>query len=95
MVALTRFCPGCLLQRHVGHRTDPSLDVSSVGHRPTELRKQSANWLGCGLRPDAILQGLGPRAFGGSTLQFTELIEAIGEEIMGLEVIGLQARRLL
>ena len=92
-VALTRFCPACLLRQHVGQPLRRW--TSSVGHRPTELRTQGANWLGCSLRPDAILQGLGPRAFGGSTLRFTDLIEPIGEKIMGLEVIGLQARRLL
>ena len=70
-------------------------NASSVGQRPTELREQSSIGPGCGLRVDAILQGLGPRALGGSTLRLTELIEAIGEEIMRLEVIRLQARRFL
>ena len=64
-------------------------NASSVGQRPTELREQSSTGPACGLRVDAILQGLGPRAFGGSTLRFAELIEAIREEIMGFEVIGL------
>ena len=64
-------------------------NASSVGQRPTELRKQSTIWPACGLRLDATLQGLSPRAFGGSTLRFAELIEAIGEEVMGFEVIGL------